>query len=174
MNLHGPLAEVFRVHVTAERRIGRFALDAPEFVARASGGVLFYSNSTATTGVHLSAGAGSWTSASSAHLKTDFEEIDPGDILAKVVALPVWRWRYKAEAENLRHLGPTAQEFFAAFELGATEEGIMGVDADGVALAAIKGLHALLEEKETQIQALQQQLENLQAQLSMLVQERQP
>jgi hypothetical protein len=38
------------------------------------------------------------------------------------------------------HIGPTAQDFHAAFGLGSDDETIGTVDADGVALAAIQGL----------------------------------
>ena len=39
-------------------------------------------------------------------------------------------------------MGPTAQDFYAAFGLGEDERHISTVDADGVALAAIQGLYA--------------------------------
>ena len=37
-------------------------------------------------------------------------------------------------------MGPMAQDFFAAFGLGDSDKHITTVDADGVALAAIRGL----------------------------------
>jgi hypothetical protein len=40
-----------------------------------------------------------------------------------------------------------AQDFRAAFGLGETDLGINTIDADGVALTAIQGLNAKLEEK---------------------------
>jgi uncharacterized coiled-coil protein SlyX len=43
------------------------------------------------------------------------------------------------------HFGPTAQDFYAAFELGDSDLAIGLQDADGVALAAIQGLNAKLE-----------------------------
>ena len=42
-------------------------------------------------------------------------------------------------------MGPTAQDFHAAFGLGETPTMINTVDVSGVALAAIKGLNAKLE-----------------------------
>jgi len=39
-------------------------------------------------------------------------------------------------------MGPTAQDFKAAFELGEDPLGINSIDADGVALAAVKALEA--------------------------------
>ena len=45
---------------------------------------------------------------------------------------------YKASPD--RHIGPMAQDFYAAFGLGQGETTIATVDADGVALAAIQAL----------------------------------
>jgi hypothetical protein len=59
--------------------------------------------------------------------------------------MPIATWQWKAEPGEVRHLGPTAQDFHAAFGLGARDTEIVTVDADGVALAAIQGLHAKLE-----------------------------
>ena len=55
-------------------------------------------------------------------------------------------WSYRASPE-VRHVGPTAQDFRAAFGLGNDDKSIATVDADGVALAAIQGLNAKLEAK---------------------------
>jgi hypothetical protein len=78
------------------------------------------------------------------NIKQDFKPVDAAAILSKVLALPVTEWAYKADAQT-RHLGPIAQDFQAAFGLGASDKSIATVDADGVALAAIQGLHQKLE-----------------------------
>jgi len=65
----------------------------------------------------------------------------------------------------VRHLGPVAQDFRAAFGLGRNDTTITTVDADGVALAAIQGLNQkLIEsnlEKEAQINRLEQRVVDL-------------
>jgi hypothetical protein len=67
--------------------------------------------------------------------------VDPQEVLEKVVALPVQTWTYTRDPGH-RHLGPVAQDFHAAFGLnGEDDKHIATVDADGVALAAIKGLN---------------------------------
>jgi hypothetical protein len=57
-------------------------------------------------------------------------------------------------------LGPTAQDFPAAFGLGNDGKTIATVNLDGVALAAIQGLNAkldaLLRERDARIVALEQ------------------
>ena len=47
------------------------------------------------------------------------------------------QWRFK-DFPSAIHLGPMAQDFRAAFGLGLDDKSIATVDADGVALAAIK------------------------------------
>ena len=113
---------------------------ANRFVARASGGVFFYTNAGLTAGASLAAGGGSWTSLSDRNAKEDVQDVDPLEVLSKVEALEVGSWRYREETSRARHMGPMAQDFYAAFGLGDSERHITTVDADGVALAAIQGL----------------------------------
>jgi uncharacterized protein (DUF3084 family) len=48
-----------------------------------------------------------------------------------------------------------AQDFHAAFHVGEDNRHITTVDSEGVALAAIQGLYAMIEAKDAQISALQ-------------------
>ena len=59
---------------------------------------------------------------------------------ARLAAVPIREWNYKAQGTTIRHLGPTAQDFRAAFGLGDFPLRINTIDADGVALAAINAL----------------------------------
>ena len=54
-----------------------------------------------------------------------------------------------------RHRGPTAQDFRAAFGLGEDDTTISTVDAQGVALAAVQGLFAVVQEKDGRIAVLE-------------------
>lgn len=54
------------------------------------------------------------------------------EILERLSTLPVYGWRYRDEPEGIRHLGPMAQDFMAAFGLGDDDCRIMCVDANGV------------------------------------------
>ena len=113
---------------------------AYEFLARASGGVIFWTNPGATIGVYLAPGSGTWASESDRNVKTDVVQLDDAAVLDKVVALPISRWSYKSE-RGVRHVGPMAQDFYAAFKVGEDDKHITSIDEDGVALAAIKALH---------------------------------
>jgi trimeric autotransporter adhesin len=88
--------------------------------------------------------AKSYNTTSDRHAKENFKAINPLDVLAKVVSLPISRWNFKKD--TVRHMGPMAQDFHAAFGLNGTDDKhIATVDADGVALAAIQGLNQKLE-----------------------------
>ena len=54
------------------------------------------------------------------------------------------------EPETVKHFGPTAEDFHAAFQLGQSSETIGTVDADGVALAAIQGLYELVQDLQAE------------------------
>ena len=61
-------------------------------------------------------------------------------MLEKLDDLDIKSWRYNGEDPSIRHVGPTAQDLYAAFGLGKGNDHITTVDADGIALAAIKAL----------------------------------
>lgn len=155
---------------------------------RVSGGYRIFTSSNLSTGVTLQSGAsvsnwgqssaviststgamlttgGVWQNASDVNRKHRFEQISNEEILGKLRKLPVTRWSYKTEGDNIRHIGPMAQDFYAAFGLGNDNRGIGTVDADGVALAGIKALEertrnlaAELESLKADNAALRQQM----------------
>jgi len=81
-----------------------------------------------------------WINSSDRNLKENFTPVDVMDVLDRVAALPIARWNYKSDS-NAPHMGPVAQDFRAAFQLGIDDKGIATVDEGGVALAAIQGLN---------------------------------
>jgi Chaperone of endosialidase len=90
-------------------------------------------------------------------MKERFEPVKPSDVLAKLASLPISTWVY-TNAPRIRHIGPVAQDFAAAFAVGEDDKHIATVDADGVAFAAIQGLHQLVQEKDARIQNLENRL----------------
>jgi len=138
------------------------------FAVRASGGAWFYSNSTKTAGVRLPAGDAAWTSLSDRALKENIRQVDGQEILRKLIQVPISRWSYKGQTPDVEHIGPMAQDFYAAFGLGDDERYISTIDPDGVALAAIQGLYEMLREKNVEIAAIKKQNAELQERLSAL------
>ena len=92
--------------------------------------------------------------------KENFTPLDCQKVLARVVSLPISQWNFKTDA-NTRHIGPMAQDFYAAFNVGMDEKHIATVDEGGVALAAIQGLNEKLKEKDTRIEAMEKRLADL-------------
>jgi hypothetical protein len=102
---------------------------------------------------------GSYYSSSDIHLKEKIFPVDTEEILAKIVSLPISEWQFKGE--KIRHVGPMAQDFYAAFTLGQNETSIGTVDADGIALAAIKALAHQNSVFEKQLKLIRQENELL-------------
>lgn len=140
---------------------------------RVSGGFRIFTASNLTTGVTIQSGAsisnwgqssaviststgamlttgGVWQNASDVNRKHRFQPVSGEDVLARLRTLPIRSWSYRAESETVRHIGPTSQDFRAAFGLGSDDRSIGTVDADGVALAGVKALDArTLEQART-------------------------
>jgi hypothetical protein len=109
----------------------------------------------------------SLTETSDRNRKTNINEVDAKEILARVADLPVSTWSYIGN-ETVTHMGPMAQDFRAAFGLGTSDTTIGTIDRDGVALAAIKGLNQRLNEKEAELADKDATIQDLNARLSAL------
>ena len=123
-----------------------------QFKVRAAGGTIFYSsaNTNNGSGVSLAPGGGSWASLSDVRMKANFRDLDGEEVLAKLARIPIREWNYISQDAAIRHVGPTAQDFHAAFGLGDNDRTISTLDPDGISLRAIQALDArtqrLLEE----------------------------
>ncbi|QQZ19376.1 tail fiber domain-containing protein (plasmid) [Rhodococcus sp. 21391] len=82
------------------------------------------------------------------------EPVGVNEVLERVVALPVSIWTYGFDHHSVRHMGPMAQDFAAAFGLGSTDRRINMVDANGVCMASIQALHRRLVELELEVAQL--------------------
>lgn len=100
--------------------------------------------------------AGSLSQNSDRDRKQNLTRVSPVEVLARVVDLPISRWEYREDPDT-PHLGPMAQDFHAAFGLGGDDRHIATLDADGVALAAIQGLHRMVTEKEERLRRVEEE-----------------
>jgi Chaperone of endosialidase len=98
--------------------------------------------------------------------KENFAAVDPREVLAKVAALPITTWNYTFEDASVRHIGPMAQDFQAAFAVGATDKMIFQIDADGVVLASVQALHGELEAVRAENAELRERLTKLERALA--------
>jgi hypothetical protein len=111
---------------------------------------------------------GTLTEGSDVNVKSNIEALDGNLVLAKLDALPVSEWSYQWESPSVRHIGPMAQDFHAAFGLGTDETKISPRDMAGVSIAAVKALRAELMERDAEIATQREQISALQAKLSEL------
>ena len=100
--------------------------------------------------------------------KSDIVDVKPQEILAKVADLPISTWHFKADAPQVHHLGPMAQDFAAAFGLGEDDRHISPLDVAGVSLAAVQALHREVSEKQAAIADLQKRNADLEKRLADL------
>jgi TolA-binding protein len=86
-------------------------------------------------------------------------------LLEKLNSIPIETWNFRSQDDSIRHMGPMAQDFYAAFGLGEDDKHISTVDADGVALAGVQALYRMVgrmvQEKDAQIQELTDQVRQL-------------
>jgi hypothetical protein len=118
---------------------------------------------------------GTYQNPSDRNIKTNFIATDSRQLLAKVISLPISTWSYTNDLSTC-HMGPMAQDFRAAFNIGNDDKHISTVDEGGVALAAIQGLNQKLEErlmeKDTRIAALEQSVAELKQLVGALASEK--
>jgi hypothetical protein len=110
--------------------------------------------------------AGTLTESSDVTRKHEFGAVDAEGVLERVLELPLTTWSYRDDAPGVRHLGPMAQDFHAAFGLGASDKGLSPRDVASVALAAVQGLHQQVETLERQNGELLERLAALEAALA--------
>lgn len=136
-----------------------------QFMVRASGGTIFYSDPDATQGVILEPGGGSWENLSDRNLKENFQDEDNAEILRKIENMPIQSWNFKAQDPNIRHIGPTAQDFHTAFQLGTGNTTINSSDIDGINMLAIQALIEENQQLKSQLEALETKVNQLQSTL---------
>lgn len=139
-----------------------------QFLVRAHGGTVFFTHSSLQSGVALTTGAGAWGTLSDAKMKENFRDLGGDDVLEKLAVMPIREWNYKSQDKSIRHAGPTAQDFHAAFGLGEDPLRISTVDADGIALRAIQALEARTREADERNRALDRELSALRDRLTQL------
>ena len=146
-----------------------------EFLVRAAGGVGFYTNAGTTSGLYMAPGGSQWLGVSDVSRKHHFNDLDGEDVLAKLARIPVMEWSYTTQDAAIRHAGPTAQDFHAAFGLGEDPLRIGTMDADGIALAAVKALETRTRELRDgnsafneRVNALTRENDDLRARLARL------
>jgi hypothetical protein len=108
-------------------------------------------NNTNGNGAYLTTG-GTWTNNSDINLKEDISKLSAQEVLQKIAGMQITRWKYKGTNEY--HIGPMAQDFYAAFQTGTDNKSISSIDPAGVSLLAIQALMEKIDALEKEINAL--------------------
>ncbi|HEX5387610.1 MAG TPA: tail fiber domain-containing protein [Gemmatimonadales bacterium] len=137
---------------------GVSAENANQFVVRASGGYVFYSSTDQTRGCFIPPGE-SISCASSRLVKERFEPLDADTVLAKVARLPIQAWSYRGN--KARHVGPVAEDFYAAFGLGTGPRTVSFIDTGGISLVAVQVLERRTAALRSENAALRAELDSL-------------
>ncbi len=145
---------------------------AHTFTVLATGGTTIYSSMSPPAGVSLSPGGSGWNAVSDRNKKENFRSIDGEKLLATLNDVPVTTWSYKSESPAIRHMGPMAQDMYAAFGLGTSDTMINSVDIDGLNLAGIEALVKRTDNLQKENDELRAEVNELKAIVQTLAEEK--
>ncbi|MCR5888296.1 tail fiber domain-containing protein [Hymenobacter sp. J193] len=134
-----------------------------QFSARYAGGYRLFPNSNMSLGVSLAANGNSWQITSDSTKKELVRLADGNRFLEQINRMRLGSWNYKEQdPRTMRHYGPMAQDFYAAFghdALGTigNDSTINQADFDGVNLIAIQALYRQVLELKADNARLRQQ-----------------
>lgn len=125
------------------------------FNVRASGGVKIITGYTASNrelGVVLEAKSSAWSILSDENSKIKVSSVNDLETLEAMSAIPISTWRY--QGQHVTHMGPMAQDMYAAFGVGEAPDRISTSDADGAILSALRGLAQLKDGLQEKVESL--------------------
>ena len=88
-------------------------------------------------------------------------------VLGRLRTMPIERWSFR-DQPGVAHVGPVAQDFFAAFGLGTDDKTIGHSDLSGISLRAIQVLDERTRAAEERNRALEAELAALRERLTQL------
>lgn len=149
-----------------------------QMIMRFAGGYTLYSNSPESQELGIAAvlapGSNSWQMLSDSTRKENFRQADGASFLHKISTMRLGSWNYKGQdVKTLRHYGPMAQDFFAAFghdALGTIGEdkSINQADFDGVNLIAIQALVNEVNQLKAELSTAKEKEKAVQARLDKI------
>ena len=141
-----------------------------QFMVRADGGFVFYSNVALTMGVELASGGGSWSMISDRNKKFNIQLLTPIDYSPQFDNLAVLSWNYIGK--NTVHVGPIAQDFYSTFGVGEKPYLINMIDSDGATFLGIKKLNDEINNQptSTEVEEVIKKIDNEKAKLDEIEQ----
>jgi trimeric autotransporter adhesin len=135
---------------------------------RTIGGFRIFTNTALTNHCSIAAGGTAWSCTSSRLEKENFAEVDGEDVLRRLRVVPVTSWNGIAEGPQVRHIGPMAQDWHAAFTLNDDPLTIHQGDMAGVSLAAVQALDERTRDMPVELARLREENATLRARLERL------
>ena len=150
----------YRVAFFESSNSGRLGINRDDHDGGISHPIHVGTNNANGNGARLTAG-GVWTNGSSRTFKENFHELGGNELLSRISGLPVGSWQFKDSDE--KHIGPVAEDFVEAFDVGAIRESdgqrenqyLAASDVAGVALAGVRALLDKIEQLEARIAELE-------------------
>lgn len=99
--------------------------------------------------------------------KTAIEPVDAMGLLDRILDLPISAWRYQNDSGG-RHIGPMAQDFYEAFNVGSDDKHISPLDAASVAIAGVQALAKEVRKRDEQLAARDKEVASLKQELDRL------
>ena len=94
--------------------------------------------------------------------KENYEVLDKQDVLNRLNKLNVERWNFISEEDDVKQIGPYAQEFHKQFGLGGDNDKMISTySVAGVSLVGIQALTELVKLQEKELKKQQQQIDEL-------------
>lgn len=112
--------------------------------------------------------AGTLSSGSSRAIKQGITPVQTEQTLRGVRALPVATWSYNNDANNARHIGPMAEDFYGEFHTGADPRYLAPSDVAAGSLAAMQALLRRHQEQQERITKLSNENHTLRVQVERL------
>ncbi len=111
---------------------------------------------------------GTITQLSSRHSKENLVAVAGSALLDQLRNLDLWTWNYISAPDADRHIGPVAEDFYAAFGLGTSDQSLAPGDVAGVALAASQALSEEIAQRDAKIATLEERIARLEAALEQI------
>ncbi len=114
-----------------------------------------------------------FTYTSDKNKKENFQNIDSKDVLQKLSTFNIQSWNYKHDPEAIRHYGPVAQDFYAAFghdgigQVGS-DTTLCGSDVNGINMVAIQALEKRTRELKAENEQLKAEMDDLKSKFAQM------
>ena len=112
--------------------------------------------------------AGTLSQSSSRSIKHRITPVKSGEVLERARSIGIARWRYKNDQTQAEHMGPMAEDFRAAFGLGADDQHLASSDVAAVALASMQALSRVVEQQATELRRLTRENKQLAERLARI------